>query len=66
MSPLQIALATLAYSLTVGALILLTLRVRTLIAIFKAGQADPTRADNKNDRFKNMFCLLYTSDAADE
>ena len=55
MSPLQISLAALAYSITLGALILLAVRVRALIAIFKGGQADPTRNNDKGARLRHML-----------
>ena len=55
MSPLQISLAALTYSITLGALILLAVRVRALIAIFKGGQADPTRNNDKGARLRHML-----------
>ena len=55
MSPLQIALASLAYGVTVIALVLLTVRVRQLLATYKKGQADPTRGNNKGARLANML-----------
>jgi len=55
MSTLQIALASLAYGVTVVALTLLTVRVRQLIATYKKAQPDPTRGDNKGARLANML-----------
>jgi Fe-S oxidoreductase len=52
---MTLALAALAYGITVFALVLLTVRVRQLIAVYKKGQPDPTRSDNRGARFKNML-----------
>jgi hypothetical protein len=52
---MTIALAALAYGITVFALVLLTVRVRTLIGVYKKGQPDPTRSGNRGARFKNML-----------
>jgi Fe-S oxidoreductase len=52
---MTIALAALAYGITVFALALLTVRVRQLLAVYKKGQPDPTRSDNRGARFKNML-----------
>jgi len=52
---MTIALAALAYGITVVALALLAIRVRTLIAVYKKGQPDPTRSANGGARFKNML-----------
>jgi len=49
------ALAGLSYLITAVALILLTVRVRTLISLYKKQQPDPTRSNNKSARLKNMF-----------
>jgi Fe-S oxidoreductase len=49
------ALAGISYLITAVALILLTVRVRTLISLYKKQQADPTRSNNKSARLKNMF-----------
>ena len=51
---MQIALATLSYTITVVALVLLTVRVRQLIAIYRKGQADPTRSNDRGARLRNM------------
>jgi Fe-S oxidoreductase len=52
---MKLALATISYLITVFALILLAIRVRQLIAIYKKQQPDPTRSNNKSARFKNML-----------
>jgi Fe-S oxidoreductase len=49
------ALAGISYLITAIALILLTVRVRTLISLYKKQQPDPTRSNNKSARLKNMF-----------
>jgi Fe-S oxidoreductase len=49
------ALAGISYLITAVALVLLTVRVRTLIALYKKQQPDPTRSNNKSARMKNMF-----------
>ena len=52
---MKLALASISYLITVFALILLAVRVRQLIAIYKKQQPDPTRSNNKSARFKNML-----------
>jgi len=52
---MTIALAALAYGITVAALVLLAIRVRQLIAVYKKGQPDPTRSGDRGARFKNML-----------
>ena len=52
---MKLVLATLSYLITVFALVLLTIRVRQLIAIYKKQQPDPTRNNNKSARLANMF-----------
>ena len=52
---MKIALATISYLITVCALILLAVRVRHLISLYKKQQPDPTRSNNKSARLKNMF-----------
>jgi Fe-S oxidoreductase len=47
--------AGISYLITAVALILLTVRVRTLISLYKKQQPDPTRSNNKSARMKNMF-----------
>ncbi len=49
------ALAGISYLITAVALILLSVRVRTLISLYKKQQPDPTRSNNKSVRLKNMF-----------
>jgi Fe-S oxidoreductase len=49
------ALAGISYLITAVALVLLTVRVRTLISLYKKQQPDPTRSNNKSARMKNMF-----------
>lgn len=52
---MKLALATISYLVTVFALVLLAIRVRQLIAIYKRQQPDPTRSNDKSARFKNML-----------
>jgi len=52
---MKLALAGISYLITVFALILLTVRVRHLIALYKKQKPDPTRSDNKSARLNNMF-----------
>ena len=52
---MQFAPAGISYFITVFALVLLFIRVRQLIAIFKKQQPDPTRNNDKPARFKNML-----------
>ena len=56
------ALATISYAITVFALVLLAVRVRHLIGLYKSRQPDPTRSNNKVARAKNMVkeVLLHT------
>ncbi len=49
------ALAGISYLITAVALIHLSVRVRTLISLYKKQQPDPTRSNNKSARLKNMF-----------
>ncbi len=51
---MNLLLVVLAYGITVAALGLLAFRVRQLIAIYKKGQPDPTRSNNRASRFWNM------------
>ncbi|CAB4536892.1 unannotated protein [freshwater metagenome] len=51
---MNLLLVVLAYGITVAALVLLAIRVRQLIAIYKKGQPDPTRSNNRASRFWNM------------
>jgi Fe-S oxidoreductase len=52
---MKLALALVSYLITVIALVLLFIRVRQLIAIYKKQQPDPTRNNDKSARFKNML-----------
>ena len=52
---MKFALAGISYLITVIALVLLFIRVRQLIAIYKKQQPDPTRNNDKPARFKNML-----------
>ena len=52
---MTLALAALAYGITLAALVLLAIRVRQLIAVYKKGQPDPTRSGDRGARFKNML-----------
>ena len=52
---MKLALAGISYLITAFALILLTVRVRHLIALYKKQQPDPTRSDKKSARLQNMF-----------
>ena len=52
---MKLALAGISYLITVFALVLLTVRVRYLIALYRKQQPDPTRSDNKSARFNNML-----------
>ena len=52
---MRIALASLSYLITVFALVLLAVRVPQLIAIYRKGQPDPTRNNNRGARLKNML-----------
>ena len=52
---MKFAFAGISYLITVIALVLLFVRVRQLIAIYKKQQPDPTRNNDKPARFKNML-----------
>ena len=52
---MRIALASLSYLITVFALALLAIRVPQLVAIYRKGQPDPTRRNDRGARLKNMF-----------
>jgi Fe-S oxidoreductase len=52
---MKLALASISYLITAVALVLLAIRVRQLIAIYKKQQPDPTRNNDKAARFKNML-----------
>ena len=52
---MDLVLAAVAYGITLAALVLLAIRVRQLIAVYKKGQPDPTRSGDRGARFKNML-----------
>ncbi|MBC7463031.1 MAG: (Fe-S)-binding protein [Actinobacteria bacterium] len=52
---LEILLPNIAYGITLVALVLLYIRVRKLLAIYRAGQPDPTRTNSRATRFWHMF-----------
>jgi Fe-S oxidoreductase len=52
---MKLALASISYLITVFALVMLTVRVRLLISLYKKQQPDPTRSNDKSARFKNML-----------
>ena len=52
---MTLTLAGISYLITVLALVLLTVRVWQLVAIYKKQQPDPTRSGNKSARLANMF-----------
>ncbi len=52
---MKLALASISYLITVFALVLLAVRTRLLISLYKKQQPDPTRSNDKSARFKNML-----------
>jgi Fe-S oxidoreductase len=52
---MRIALASLSNAITVVALVLLAIRVPQLIGIYRKGQPDPTRSNNRSARLMNML-----------
>ena len=56
---MNLALAGLSYGITIVALALLTLRTTQLIGIYKKGQPDSTRGDNKAQRFRMAFREIF-------
>jgi len=56
---MNLALAGLAYGVTIFALILLVVQSRKLIAIFKKGQPDPTRGNDKPQRLRMMLGEIF-------
>jgi len=52
---LNLSLIAFSYGITIVGLALLTLNVRRLLAIYKAGQMDPTRRDNRGARLRHML-----------
>ena len=49
---MNLALAGLSYGITVVALVLLAVRTKKLIGIYKKGQQDPTRSNDKAKRLR--------------
>jgi Fe-S oxidoreductase len=56
---MNLALAGLSYGITVVALALLAVRTKKLIGIYKKGQADPTRGNDKKLRLKMAFGEIF-------
>mgnify|MGYP001591214134 CR=1 FL=1 len=52
---LNLALIALSYGITLVALALLAINTRKLLAIYRAGQSDPTRKENRGRRLAHMF-----------
>ena len=57
--PMNLALAGLSYGITVVALVLLVVRTKKLIGIYKKGQPDSTRGNDKAQRFKMAFGEIF-------
>ena len=57
---MNLALAGLSYGITVVALVLLTVRTKKLIGIYKKGQPDPTRGNDKAQRLKKIPRVIAT------
>lgn len=49
------ALAVIAYLYSIIAIVILAVKIRELIAIFKKGQPDPTRSDNAGARWATLL-----------
>ena len=56
---MNLALAGLSYGITIVALALLTLRTSKLIGIYKKGQPDSTRGNDKWRRFRMAFTEIF-------
>jgi heterodisulfide reductase subunit C len=56
---MNLALAGLSYGITVVALALLAVRTKKLIGIYKKGQPDSTRGNDKAQRFKMAFGEIF-------
>jgi hypothetical protein len=52
---MKLAIALVAYLVTVVAIVLFARSVRKLLTIYKAGQPDPTRSGDRSARLKNML-----------
>ena len=56
---MNLALAGLSYGITVVALVLLAVRTKKLIGIYKKGQPDSTRGNDKKQRFAMAFKEIF-------
>ncbi len=56
---MNLTLAALSYGITIFALVLLTVRVRQLLGIYKKGAADPTRGNEKGTRLRMAFGEIF-------
>ena len=56
---MNLALAGLSYGITVVALVLLAVRTKKLIGIYKKGQPDSTRGNDKKQRFSMAFREIF-------
>ena len=56
---MKLALASIAYLTTFVALVLLAVRGRYFLSLFKKQQPDPTRSNNKGARFANLFKEVF-------
>ncbi len=56
---MNLTLAILAYGITIIALVLLTVRVRQLIGMYKKGAVDPTRSNNRGQRLKMAAAEIF-------
>ena len=56
---MNLALAGLSYGITVVALVLLVIRTKKLIGIYKKGQPDSTRGNDKAQRFRMAFGEIF-------
>ena len=56
---MKLALASIAYLTTFVALVLLAIRGRYFLSLFKKQQPDPTRSNNKGARFANLFKEVF-------
>ena len=56
---MNLTLAALSYGITIFALVLLTVRVRQLLGIYKKGAADPTRGNDKGTRLRMAFGEIF-------
>ena len=55
----NLVLMTISYGITVLALVLLAVRTKKLIGIYKKGQPDSTRGNDKAQRFKMAFTEIF-------